>query len=178
MTKKFVAILTFLLLLSVLSGCQVFKNKNANDEIKNIGAKMMYEKLTPNVMVEDVNSTVEYYRDVLGFEFVIGVPENTQEIAPELKEGQILDFAIMKHNNIEIMLQSRKSLSEEISEFGEMNMGGSVTIYINVDDVKKLYADLKNKVSIVVPLTTKFYGMEEFYIRDCNGYILGFGSKI
>ena len=38
---------------------------------------MIIKKLIPNLMVEDVNRTAEFYRDVLGFEFVMGVPRRT-----------------------------------------------------------------------------------------------------
>ncbi|NIR52325.1 bleomycin resistance family protein, partial [candidate division KSB1 bacterium] len=36
---------------------------------------MKFRSLTPNVMVEDVNETVEYYKDKLGFELIMSVPE-------------------------------------------------------------------------------------------------------
>ncbi|NIT70052.1 hypothetical protein GWO43_03935, partial [candidate division KSB1 bacterium] len=38
-------------------------------------AHMKFRSLTPNVMVEDVNETVEYYKDKLGFELIMSVPE-------------------------------------------------------------------------------------------------------
>ncbi|MCK4752390.1 MAG: VOC family protein [Planctomycetes bacterium] len=138
----------------------------------------MYKKLTTNMMVENVNSTVDFYKNVLGFEFVIGVPENSQEIVVEAQKDRPLDFAIMKHDNVEVMFQIQKSLAEEISEFENTDIGGSVTFYIEVDNVKELYEKLKGKVTIVKDMHTKFYGKQEFYIRDCNGYILTFAGEI
>ena len=178
MTKTFMIILMPLSLLFVLAGCHTFKGKNSNLENKNMEANVMYEKLTPNMMVENVNSTVTYYRNVLGFEFVIGVPEKSQDIVSELKDDQKLCFAIMKYNKVEIMFQTQKSLSEEIPEYGTMSIGGSIAFYIDVNDVKQLYENLKDKVTITSPIATKFYGKEEFYIRDCNGYVLGFAGAI
>lgn len=35
----------------------------------------MLEKLTPNLMVEDVNETIDYYKDVLGFELSMTNPK-------------------------------------------------------------------------------------------------------
>jgi len=32
-------------------------------------------------------------------------------------------------------------------------------------------------VEIVQDLATTWYGMREFYIRDLDGYLLGFGEK-
>ena len=66
-----------------LKGC-VAVDKNSTDSKKlftsDKGARTMYKKLTTNMMVENVNDTVDFYGDVLGFEFVMGVPQNTQEI--------------------------------------------------------------------------------------------------
>ena len=138
----------------------------------------MYKKLTTNMMVEDVSRTVDFYSDVLGFEFVMGVPENSQEIVTTRQKGQALDFAITKCGNIEMMFQTRHALTEEVPEFSGMGIGGSLTFYIEVEDIKGLYAKLKDKVTILKDMQTTFYGKQEFYIRDCNGYILGFAGDI
>jgi 5-bromo-4-chloroindolyl phosphate hydrolysis protein len=39
------------------------------------------------------------------------------------------------------------------------------------------YQVLKSKVEIVKELHTTFYGMQEFYFKDCNGYILAFAER-
>ncbi len=167
-------ILTMVAILSIsatlLGGC---KDKKQAD-IK--GENVMYKKLTTNMMVENVNSTVDFYGNVLGFEFVMGVPENSQEIVTTMQKGQALGFAIMKCGDIEMMFQAKKSLTEEIPEFSAMEIGGSLTFYIDVEDVKGLYAELKDKVTIIKDMHTAFYGKQEFYIRDCNGYIITFAG--
>lgn len=155
---------------TLLGGC---KDKKQAD-IK--GENIMYKKLTTNMMVEDINRTVDFYSDVLGFEFVMGVPEDSQEIVTTMQKGQALGFAIMKCGDIEMMFQAKKSLTEEIPEFSAMEIGGSLTFYIDVEDVKGLYAELKDKVTIIKDMKTTFYGKQEFYIRDCNGYILTFAG--
>jgi len=154
----------------LLGGC---KDKKQAD-IK--GENIMYKKLTTNMMVENVNSTVDFYGNVLGFEFVMGVPENSQEIVTAKQNNQPLGFAIMKCGNVEMMFQAKKSLSKEIPEFSGMEIGGSLAFYIDVEDVKGLYEELKDKVTIIKDMQTTFYGKQEFYIRDCNGYILTFAG--
>ncbi len=155
-----------------LGGC---KNKKQAD-IK--GENIMYMKLTTNMMVENVNGTIDFYGDVLGFEFVMGVSENGQEILTTGKNNQPLGFALMKCGNVEMMFQAKKSMVEEIPEFSGMQIGGSLTFYIDVEDVMQLYAKLKDKVTIIKDLHTTFYGKREFYIRDCNGYILTLAGTI
>ena len=157
---------------TLLGGC---KDKKQAD-IK--GENIMYKKLTTNMMVEDINRTVDFYSDVLGFEFVMGVPEDSQEIVTTMQKGQALGFAIMKCGDIEMMFQAKKSLTEEIPEFSAMEIGGSLTFYIDVEDIKGLYAELKDKVTIIKDMQTTFYGKQEFYIQDCNGYILTFAGVI
>jgi len=138
----------------------------------------MYKKLTPNMMVENVGRTVDFYGDVLGFEFVMGVREDGQEVVTQRQEGGTLAFAVMKCGGVEMMFQTRKSLSQEIPAFGGMGIGGSFTFYIDVEDVDGLYAKLKDKVTMIKDMQTTFYGKREFYIRDCNGYVLVFAGGL
>jgi hypothetical protein len=48
----------------------------APERAPNRHALMKLNRLTPNMMVEDVNRTIDFYRDVLGFELVMSVPEH------------------------------------------------------------------------------------------------------
>lgn len=125
------------------------------------------KKLTPNIMVEHVNNTVDFYRDVLGFSLLTTVPE----------QGTF-DWAMMKHGAVEIMFQSRASLSGDLSQFTGKAIGGTLTLYIDVSDIKDLYASLKNKVKIVHDMAPTFYDAQEFTIEDCNSYILTFAEPI
>lgn len=139
--------------------------------------KMTLKKLTPNLMVDDVNKTVDFYKEDLGFEFVMAVPKDSQEVLMEMPKDKQLIYALMKSGNVEIMFQAKSSLSEDIPLFKDMNIGGSLTFYFEVDNVKELFATLKEKVEVVKELHTTFYGMQEFYIKDCNGYVLCFSEK-
>jgi len=127
----------------------------------------MLKKITPNLMVEDVNYTVDFYRDVLGcFELVSSDP----------KEGR-LDWAMVACEDVELMFQSRKSLSKSVPVFEDIKIGGSLVIYIEMEDVEELYDRIKkDKVTIIKDLHTTHYGMVEFIIKDCNGFVLVFAE--
>jgi len=170
--RKAVPVIQIILVILVVAigGCNKIQEGSLRKE------NAMYKKLTTNMMVEDVSRTVDFYSDVLGFEFVMGVPENSQEVVTTRQKGQALGFAIARCDNIEMMFQAKQSITEEVPEFGGMGIGGSLTFYIEVQDVKGLYAKLKDKVTIVKDMRTTFYGKQEFYIRDCNGYILTFAG--
>ena len=138
---------------------------------------MELKKLTTNLMVEDVNKTIEFYEETLGFEFVMAVPKDSQEVLMEIPKDKPLIYAMMKRVNIEIMFQEKNSLSKDIPVFKDMTIGGSLTFYFEVENINALYTELKEKVAVVKELHTTFYGMQEFYVKDCNGYILGFAEK-
>ncbi len=126
----------------------------------------MFKKLIPNLMVEDVNYTVDYYENILGcFEL----------IATDPKEGKF-DWAMMRSEEADIMFQSRESLGGVIPDFKNKEIGATLVIYIEVDNVEELYNLIKNKVDVIEELNTTSYGMKEFLVRDCNGYILVFAQ--
>ncbi|HET7641262.1 MAG TPA: VOC family protein [Ktedonobacteraceae bacterium] len=126
----------------------------------------MLKKLTPNLMVEDVNRTVAFYQEVLGFELLTSVPE----------EGQ-LAWAMLKRGGVELMFQTRGSLTEELPSLGGKDIGGTFNLYIDVEDIQGLYAAIRDKVTVVANMHTTFYGANEIAIEDCNGYILTFAES-
>ena len=125
----------------------------------------MLKKLTPNLMVEDVGWTLDFYRETLGFEILTTLPKQ----AP-------FDFAIVQRDGVELMSQSRLSLSENVPALTGSPIGASQTFYIEVTGIRDLYESLRDKVEIVVDFHTTFYGTQEFYFRDINGYIISFSE--
>jgi uncharacterized glyoxalase superfamily protein PhnB len=126
----------------------------------------MLKKLTPNLMVEDVARTLAFYRETLGFQVVTTLPEQ-----------EPFDFAIVQRDGVELMFQSRLSLSENVPALTGSPIGASQTFYIEVMGISDLYESLREKVEIVVDFHTTFYGTQEFYFRDINGYILSFSES-
>ena len=137
----------------------------------------MFNKITTNLMVGDVNEALAFYEGVLGFRLVMGVPEGSQQIVTTRDDDTPLGFAILQRDEVELMLQSQKSLAAELPEFRKRSVGGAITLYIQVANAKELYEQIKDRVTILKDLHTTFYGAEEFYIRDANGYVLTFASR-
>lgn len=133
------------------------------------------KKITTNLMVDDVNKTIDYYIKNLDFKFAMGV--DAQKIT---KMGDYhnthLVWAIVKKNDVEIMLQEKNSLLEEVPEFKGRVVGGTFTLYITMIDTKSFYQQIKAKVEIIKDLHKTFYGAYEFAIKDLNGYILYFSQ--
>lgn len=126
---------------------------------------MTFTSLSPNLMVEDVEASIAFYRDTLGFTVTATVPDAAPFVWASLKAG-----------GVEIMLQERHSLAEELPQFADRPLGGSLTLYIGVDDADALHSAIQDKATIIKAPATTFYGAREFYAQDPSGYILGFSS--
>lgn len=122
-------------------------------------------KLTPNLIVDDVNRTVDFYRDVLGFELLASVPE----------EGT-LDWGMMKCGSVELMFQSWSSLGNDLPQLKNAMPPGPIILYIDVESVQILRQRIEGKAMLLKEIQGTFYGTKEFTIQDCNGFILTFAE--
>ena len=58
-----------------------------------------------------------------------------------------------------------------------MTIGGTLTLFIEVDDIYRAHDAPKSKVKIVMPLEKKWYGVIEFAFEDPDGYIITFAQQ-
>jgi uncharacterized glyoxalase superfamily protein PhnB len=110
----------------------------------------------PVLYVTDVEKTIRFYCDVLGFSCA----------------SRFEGWASLQRDSAEVML----SLPNEHVPFEKSLFTGS--FYFHVDDVDSLWTQLRDKAGIVYPIENFDYGMREFAICDINGYILQFGQEI
>ncbi|MFH1187910.1 MAG: bleomycin resistance family protein [bacterium] len=136
----------------------------------------MFKKITPNIMVADVNATVNYYKNNLDFQVVMGVGENKEIKMGDSAIESNLTWAMLKKDEVEIMLQRNDSFIGELPEFKEAKIGGTFTLYINMQNTKDFYGKIKGKVEIIKDMHKTFYGADEFVIKDLNGYIIYFAE--
>jgi lactoylglutathione lyase len=122
--------------------------------------------LTPNVMVDDIDATINFYRDILGFKVVMSVPDKGA-----------LDWVMLGYDDIFLMFQSARSMLKEYPMFNNKPIGGSLLFYITVKNVDLMYERIKNSVKIVKNPHVQFYGAKEFAIEDNNGLVLVFAQK-
>lgn len=138
---------------------------------------MKLNKLTPNFAVQDIRKTVSYYQNLLGFKLLMAVPEDKSSIDSELDENKTYIYAMMGRDEVDAQFQRLDSIGEDIPPLKDVKQGASVSFYMGVEDIDEFYQEIKSKVDVVVDLKTTWYGMQEFYIRDCNGYILAFAEN-
>ncbi len=121
------------------------------------------KSVSPNIFVKDINKTIEFYKQ-LGFGVVFTVPA----------EGNP-DWVMMKNGDVTFMFQTFPSLGEELPAIKRED-GGSLLFYIQVEGLRKLHEQIKDKAEIVKGIEKTFYGATEFSILDLNGYILTFAE--
>jgi uncharacterized glyoxalase superfamily protein PhnB len=119
-------------------------------------ATMTLNNLSPMLWTKDLNSSVQFYTETLGF-------------TCDSKAG---GWASVKRDGIRIML----SLPNDHEPFQKSMFTGS--FYFDCDGVDTLWASLKDKTKVCYAIEDFEYGRREFAIYDNNGYILQFGQPI
>ena len=127
-------------------------------------AQIQLLRSAPYFPVADVEQSAAHYDRVLGFqrEYVGGTPPQ---------------FAIVSRDGLSIMLRLVPA-PEHISP--NEKQGGTWDAFFWVRDVQALHAELRaNGADIVYgPIVQETYQMEEFAVRDREGYVLGFGQAL
>ncbi len=79
---------------------------------------MELKKLAPNFAVPDIEKTVAFYRDMLGFKLEIAVPEDKSGVEQELGEKKKYIYAMMSRDGVGVMFQrmDNKGWDEEIAK--------------------------------------------------------------
>lgn len=124
------------------------------------------KSLTPNLIVSDVARSIEFYRDVLGF-----------TLGPTVPEAAPYVFAILESGPVKIFLNAPEPAIAEYPAFADRPIGGTLTLFIDVERIADVYADLKDRVNVVMPLEKKWYGVTEFAFADPDGYLITFAER-
>jgi uncharacterized glyoxalase superfamily protein PhnB len=122
------------------------------------------ESLSPNIFVQDIKATIEFYK-ILGFNLTMSVPE----------DGPDYVWAMMSNGSVTFMFQTFESLADTLPDISRKD-GGSLLLYINLKGVEAFFDAIKDKVTVLQGLEKTFYGATEFSIRDNNGYVLTFAE--
>ena len=109
----------------------------------------------------DLRQTITFYTELLGFK--------CEDLFPDTENPY---WASLYRDDVEIMFTSRNAHTT----IEKPIMTGS--LYFNPDNVDEIWELLKDKATVEYPIENFDYGMREFAIRECNGYLLQFGQEI
>ncbi len=139
---------------------------------------MKVNKLTPNFEVKDIESTVTFYQSVLGFTLVMAVPSTQDAMDESFISDKDYVYALVKKDNVELMFQRTDSFKQDVTLARGLPIGASVSFYMEVNGLDDFFVSIKDKVDVFTAPEMAWYGMREFYLKDINGYILGFAEKV
>lgn len=117
-------------------------------------------ELVPLLYVDDVELSVAFYRDRLGFRLALAWEP----------EGQ-LTWCRLERDGAAVMLQ--QACEEDVPAD---QRGRGVGFFFNCDDAETLYRQLTARGLSVAPPQLAFYGMNQVFVTDPDGYELCFQS--
>ncbi len=128
---------------------------------------MQIAKLTPNLVVRNVEASLKFYSELLGLEKGITVPDESPYV-----------FASVSNGPVEIFFNDQKTVAAEHPKLAA-NIGASLTLYMEVDSLQNVLDRVqKAGAKISMPVTEQFYGMREFAFEDSDGYTITIAQKI
>jgi uncharacterized glyoxalase superfamily protein PhnB len=124
--------------------------------------KVQLTGVTPMLKAYNLTETIEFYTKTLRF-----------QVAGLMKDAQGKpSWCNLKWGAAEIMFYSMDAVAEATSAPAMTGV-----VYFNPDNVRVLWETLRHTAKVEWGLQEMEYGMMEFAIRDCNGYILTFGQE-
>jgi uncharacterized glyoxalase superfamily protein PhnB len=130
---------------------------------------MKYTKLTPNLVVRDVQAAVTFYQSVLGFQLGISVPDQAPYVFASVTNGA----------GVEIFFNDQKAVGEDYPPLAKDPLGGTLTLFLECEGIEEVLAAVqKAGAKIVMPLKTQFYGMREFAFQDPEGWIVTMAERV
>ena len=116
--------------------------------------------LAPQILVEDLDRSIEYYRDALGFEF--GEPWGGF-------------YAIGRRDGFELHL---KKPPRDVTKRDRERNAERLDAAAGVDGIEAFYERcVANGAKMLKPLTSTDWGTKDFYIEDPDGNIISFGGS-
>lgn len=131
-----------------------------------------FAKLSPVLIVEEVEPCIAFWTDRLGFGQANAVPGS---------DGRLV-FASVERDAIEVMYQSRASVlaAEPEATRAERTRdlaGRAALLFLEVDDLDAVERALAG-VPVVKARHETFYGTAELYVREPGGTTVGFSMRL
>jgi lactoylglutathione lyase len=89
-----------------------------------------YTKLTPNLVVRDVQAAVNFYQSVLGFKRGMSVPDNPPFVFASVTNGAA----------VEIFFNDQKVVGEDYPPLAKEPLGGTLTLFIECEGMEEILA--------------------------------------
>ncbi len=131
------------------------------------------KKVTPIIVVDEIEPCLPFWTDRLGFEVTVSVPHE-----------DAIGFAMLHGGDVDLMYQSRPSIDADLVESGgPAGLGdelerSTITLFVEVDSIDDIVEALGDEADVVVPRRQTFYGMDELFVRAPCGTLVGFAANV
>jgi len=119
-------------------------------------------KLTPELVVTDVDKSVDFYVHLLGFKKTMGDSH----------------FARLQAGTSELMIMLKSDFDLETPALNRPHHSGWSLIIIETDDIEEIYKNIKSQVKIHRQLKSTSYGTREFTFEDPDSYLIQFTQRL
>jgi uncharacterized glyoxalase superfamily protein PhnB len=120
-------------------------------------------QLSPLLAVQDIERSIEFYRDRLGFA-VVGQADS---------EGKVF-LCHLERDGASLMLQQ----AEDEEDGPAQGRGLGVTFYFVCDDASTMYTELTSRGLKLDMPRVAYYGMNQLFVPEPNGYALCFENPV
>jgi len=128
---------------------------------------MNVKRITPVLLVKEVEPLIPFWVDRLGYTKTIEVPD-----------GNKLGFVAFQKGSTEVMYQTCASVQKDAPKEVSSTAGkGPTYLYMEVDNLDAVLTAMKD-VRMVMPVRTAFYGMKEFTAEDPGGHFITFAQAV
>lgn len=121
--------------------------------------------MAPLLQVYDMQASLHFYRDILGF-----------KVVSSSGEGDDVDWVLLKHGNVELMLNTlyEKPLRPSERDLSRQAIHEDITLYLGCPDIDSAYEYLAGKNVAVQPPQITGYGWKAINFKDPDGYFFCF----
>ncbi len=119
-------------------------------------------KITPVLIVENIEKSLPFWTGRMGFAKTAEVPE-----------GDRLGFVILVRDGAELMLQTAESARKDAAGFVAATPANVACMFIEVTDFDDVLARLDG-YPVSLPERTTFYGMREIGVHEPGGHAVIF----
>ena len=126
---------------------------------------MTPQAMVPLLNVEDAARSIRFYTEALSF-----------RVVEEFEHGGTPIWALLQNGEVKLMINqpdhADSSYRRSRPSYGE------TVLYFYVDSAHDTHAELSAAGYAVGEVTTEAYGVNEFLLRDPDGYEIAIGSKL
>ena len=134
---------------------------------------MKFKKLTPNLVVSNVEASMKFYQTVFGFQTGFAVPDKPPYVFGSVVSGS------GSEGGVEIFFNEKNAVEAEYPALVARLIGGTLTLYIEVEGMEEILAAVKKSgAKITMPLKEQFYGMREFAFEDPEGWVVTIAERV